>query len=287
MIGNIPRYLPALRVHAWGGFGSQLFTAHLILKIKERYPKRRIKVVLHTSGVTKRLPEIKFDELGVSTNLIDDHKRYRKVQDTKNDSSSQRFNKSVKSKLLAVLEWSRFIQNANTDNSFESVRTWTLALRGHYTQLTLEKHLVGSLYEFLFLGFQSDSRNQKSLAIHYRMGDLLVLHNKSPIAPPRVEGVVEKLEQALILNATLLTDSSRADVAYFLEKSKTLKHLRVEKYESKFTLRICIDADIFIGTNAKISIWAAIFRGFVFNKNSFLPTELSWCKIPRKYLDFY
>jgi hypothetical protein len=287
MIRTISRYLPALRVHTWGGFGSQLFTAHLILKIKERYPVRRIKIVLHTSGVTKRLPEIIFDSLGVRTHLIDDHKRNRGLQGAKDSPRSAGFNKSVRLKLLAMLEWSKLIQNANTDTSFESVRTWTLALRGHYTQLTLEKHLVGLLYEFLFSEFESHLYDKQGLAIHYRMGDLLVLHNKSPIAPSRVEGVVEKLEQASLLNSILLTDSSSKDAACFLEKSKTLMYFKVENHESRATLRICAEADIFIGTNAKISIWAAIFRTFVFNKDSFLPTELSWCKIPGEYLDFY
>ena len=287
MIKSITNYLPALRVHTWGGFGSQLFTAYLILKIKERYPARRIKVVLHTSGVTKRLPEIIFDDLGVRTHLVDDHKRNRGPRGVKDSPSSKGFNKSFRLKLLAMLEWSKLIQNANTDTSFDSVRTWTLALRGHYTQLTLEKNLVCLLYEFLFSEFESDLCHRHGLAIHYRMGDLLVLQNKSPISPSRVEGVVDNLEQSPLLNTILLTDSSRKDVACFLEESKTLRNFRVENHESGATLRICTDADIFIGTNAKISIWAAIFRGFVFNKNSFLPRELSWCKIPSKYLDFY
>jgi hypothetical protein len=55
LINSIP-----LRVHCWGGLGSQLYALSTVHDLKLKYPKRRIKLVLHTSGVTKRLSELDF-----------------------------------------------------------------------------------------------------------------------------------------------------------------------------------------------------------------------------------
>ena len=52
------RFLPPLRIHSWGGLGSQLFAIALAEELKVIFPKRSFKIVLHTGGVTRRLPEI-------------------------------------------------------------------------------------------------------------------------------------------------------------------------------------------------------------------------------------
>ena len=66
MIGWLAYILPALRVHSWGGFGSQLFAAHAILRIQKLFPYRRIKVIIHSSGVTKRTKEVDFSLIGIN-----------------------------------------------------------------------------------------------------------------------------------------------------------------------------------------------------------------------------
>ncbi len=72
---KINSFLPALRVHTWGGFGSQLFTAYLILKLQRDIPQRSIVAVNHTSGVSRRTTEFDFDSLGVASRQIEDFKR--------------------------------------------------------------------------------------------------------------------------------------------------------------------------------------------------------------------
>ena len=42
----------------WGGLGSQLFGVSLVHSLKKRFPNRSIITVLHSSGVTRRDPEI-------------------------------------------------------------------------------------------------------------------------------------------------------------------------------------------------------------------------------------
>ena len=49
-----------IRVHCWGGLGSQLYALSTAYDLKIKYPKRKIKLVLHTGGVTKRVSELDF-----------------------------------------------------------------------------------------------------------------------------------------------------------------------------------------------------------------------------------
>ena len=51
---RINSLLPEIRVHTWGGFGSQLFTAHLILRLKYRFPGRNIKVIIELAKKIKK-----------------------------------------------------------------------------------------------------------------------------------------------------------------------------------------------------------------------------------------
>ena len=52
--------MPSIKIHCWGGIGSQLFTLALALDLNKRYPKRPIKFIFHTGGVTRRSLEIDF-----------------------------------------------------------------------------------------------------------------------------------------------------------------------------------------------------------------------------------
>ena len=47
-----------LRIHCWGGLGSQLYAVALIYDLLKRFPKRKITLYLHTSGATRRHSEI-------------------------------------------------------------------------------------------------------------------------------------------------------------------------------------------------------------------------------------
>ena len=143
--------LPALRIHSWGGFGSQLFTAYVVLRIQKQYPGRRIKVVIHTSGVTRRESEFDFQVLGVNFLQKEDYKRNTILYEKGSDSAPLHVSmiKNAKSILYFILKFLRLVQSADSDSSYNLIRFWTLALRGHYTRLTLDKALVEHLYQNL------------------------------------------------------------------------------------------------------------------------------------------
>lgn len=278
-MNQILRFFPALQVHSWGGFGSQLYTAFVILKLQQSYPGRRIKVVIHTSGVTRMVKEFNFGSLGVQVVQIEDFKSTKSLSTTNKYQPQciSSFLSVSKQLLLKVLVQLRILVKVNTDDSFELITFWTMSLRGHYTNLTLDKPLVDSLYRVLFTEESQFKSRNCDLVVHYRLGDLLTLPQKHPISVERVERVLEKLKVDLG-SLVLLSDSKGEDLVKFLESSKLLKFSKSSNYDPIKTLRICIDAEKFVGTGAKLSLWAATFRYFVHGKVSFLPTDVNWAR---------
>ena len=276
-MNQILRFLPALRVHSWGGFGSQLFTAYVVIKIQKQFPNRRIKVVIHTSGVTRRVSEFDFETLGVKVIQVEDFKGTESQNTVQKIPShySSNLSKMLKRLLLQVFSWTRLVQSADTDLSFNLISLWTISLRGHYTRLALDESIVQSLYQAVFPRETQCMTNGRELVVHYRLGDLLNLDEKQPISIERVDRILETIS-AHLSQPVLLSDSKGADLATFLEHSTILKFSTPLNFCPNETLRICIDADNFVGTGAKISLWAAIFRYYIYQKESFLPRELDW-----------
>ena len=188
--------------------------------------------------------------------------------------NSLKLSKKIAFRVLKAL---RMVQSADTNQSFDSVSLWTLALRGHYTRLTLDKELISSLYKILFdnRGFQKSTNG--SAIIHYRLGDLINLVEKSPISPERVEKVLE-LAGPKIESIKVLSDSSESEYRNFVTGSRVLSSLTVENLEPLPSLWLCITSNVFIGTGTKLSLWTAIFRDIMHNERSFLPNELKWAE---------
>lgn len=288
MLSQAISLLPALRVHSWGGFGSQLFTAYVILKVQKRYPGRRIKVIVHTSGVTRRISEFDFTKLSAQVVQIEDFDNRETRRKTAINPISQSLNilESLKKFYFRILKALHMVQTADTNQSFDSISLWTLALRGHYTRLTLDKELITSLYRVLFdnRGFQI-STNGPAI-IHYRLGDLINLIEKSPISPERVEKVLE-LAGPRIESTKVLSDSSENEYRNFVTGSRILSSLTLENLEPLPSLWLCITSNVFIGTGAKLSLWASIFREIMHNERSFLPNELKWAEEIGLKADWY
>jgi hypothetical protein len=288
MLSRAFSLLPTLRVHSWGGFGSQLFTAYVILKVQKRYPGRRIKVIVHTSGVTRRVSEFDFTKLNAQVVQIEDFASINRQHKTATNLLPKTLNiiKLLKKIAFRVLKALRMVQSADTNQSFDSISLWTLALRGHYTRLTLDKELITSLYKILSdnRGFQRSINS--SAIIHYRLGDLINLVEKSPISPERVEKVLE-LAGPKIESTKVLSDSSESEYRNFVTGSRVLSSLTLENLEPLPSLRLCITSSMFIGTGTKLSLWAAIFRDIMHNERSFLPNELKWAEEIGLKADWY
>jgi hypothetical protein len=269
--------LPPLRVHSWGGFGSQLFTAYLILKLQQQIPGRNILVINHTSGVSRRTTEFDFRSLGVESRQIEDFKGRKEsaIGFKSNQGMLNRVFQFLKQLVVRFLKGTKIIVEANSDISLSSFKPWTLALRGHYTNIGLENDLVKNLYTLLINSQHQAKEYSSKVVVHYRLGDLLTLKEKSIVNPERIDAILSPLISKQIV-PMLLTDSTQDELRSYSSRSSTLQKCIPVTLDPLGTLQFCIDADIFVGTGAKISLWAAIFRQYQFRRTSYLPSELKW-----------
>lgn len=276
ILHKIYKVFPAIRIHVWGGLGSQLYAAHLILKLRERYPNRRIRLLIHTSGVTRRECELDFGWLGVTQKQIDDFDWKHKTNSVDNSVKYRtKFYKAGLNLFRKMLDLMSIVKTGNDDTSLKCVKPWTLSLRGHYTLLKLERSRISALFDFLLANSPELNLDPFSLTIHYRLGDLLELSAKGPIEPKRIESLFKECKVPS-QNTCILSDSSEKELARVLKDAPLLKSLKLLNTTPLETLAYCVQAEKFIGTNAKLSMWAAIFRSLLFDKESYLPYEMRW-----------
>ena len=121
-----------LQIHVWGGLGSQMHACFLSHRIQSDFPKRKVSLIFHSSGVTRRPPEV----LGLLGNLdyriVDDFVGHQNQINLK-----RRFRKEFKQRFF-----SRFhiIESCNNEIEYKRLRSWTLQARGHYSNLNLSSN---------------------------------------------------------------------------------------------------------------------------------------------------
>ena len=255
-----------LRVHSWGGLGSQLFVLALIYDLRRKFPKKKILLVHHTSGVSRRLFELEsILESNVSLKLIDDYKSDQDINQNKNK-------KILKYILIKTIKniFEKFCISLNIDKNpdIDKIKPWTTMIRGHYSKrLISDDFLNHCIVKFTNHNYYFLS---KTLVIHYRLGDLINLPNKSIIEPnyviEKIRKIVEtdKLEQILVYSDTI------SEAKKLLSPIDNLFNFIQFSDESTFTVvQNAISSKHFIGTNSKVSIWISKFR-----KYQNIPTEL-------------
>jgi len=261
------RFLPPLRIHIWGGLGSQLFGVSVAHDLSNRFRGRKIKLVLHTSGVTHRVPEVIRLFPAFDYELRDDYSGAKLSENSSGPALIDSFRVLLKKSMRFLF----FLQTANDDDEFSRVKVWTISLRGHYSY----RSITHEFYCFLEKSIREvegiDSVDQKSTCvIHYRLGDLLELQEKSPIP---VEVIFDELEKArhklFFIDVVIFSDSPKVA----LERFSNLAAEKVSAPEANTfeVLANSIRADYFIGTSSKISFWIAGLRASIFESSSSLP----------------
>jgi hypothetical protein len=215
--------------------------------------QRDILLVFHTSGVTERPLEL---VLPVKRTFI------KQVQDFDSQEANL-FPKENRFSLNAFISSlvKRLIIKAHlvlTEENHSVPKFWTFQLRGHYSSEPIDPILLNSFFELLLgeFGCVIDSDNDVP-AIQYRLGDLLHLEGKSPIPVERFEGFVAALpidQKRLIV----LSDSPRIAEELLLRRYPI--EVTSHSLSPWITILECSSRQHFLGTNSKISIWAAIIR---------------------------
>lgn len=257
---------PPLRIHIWGGLGSQLFAIALAFKIQNDFPKRELLLVLHSSGVTQRRPEVceLFPEFTYQE--VDDFSD-RKTHDSNIASTSL---KSTFKLLLKNCVVSTGLLAEENDGKTRTVRRWTLSVRGHYFHREVNKEFILILSSRLkkVLKINTGIYREK-IILHYRLGDLLELTNKTNINPQRIAKIL--LEEFEGKEVTIFSDSPETAISLLKAYTRGIK-LNFEDLNTTNTIWAASNANVFFGTSSKVSYWILLLR-FMLNQNSknFMP----------------
>lgn len=262
--------LPSVRIHTWGGLGSQLYALALSIDIETITLNRKKRFITHSGGTTKRFSEISF--YTQNTKAVDD---FTLIQ--QNSGKSVNFRKRLKKFLKKSISFLGLYAECNTNEDLKSLKPWVVFIRGHYSHRQVSIKSVRTIFEEIQKNYLSNDvlKEEKQFALHYRLGDLETISEKSPIKFQRIQKKIVEIiadNNHQILNLYSDTINSVKQSFYGLDLGLEVK------FEDQLTLKTiyeCVMSQTFIGTNSKISYWIAIFRsGLKPTGSTYLPLEI-------------
>ena len=263
----VSRFLPNIKIHAWGGLGSQLYALALSIDLDGNFTTREVNIVAHSSGVTRRAPEYA---------IYSDEIEYK---DDFSKSPTRNFHvfNSIKNIVKALLLRIGVYAYCNSDNEVEMLKKWVIIIRGHYTYRTLSFATISKVYSRINNAsnlLDSDFMTN-SLAIHYRLGDLETLGYKSPIRTERfIDFIKDIVSKNQIEKICVYSDSPETAIKNLKALLPSLNFVQRNLSPIDSVLESS-QATFFIGTNSKLSTWIALFRTVSAKSNaSYLPMEM-------------
>ena len=258
-----------LRIHCWGGLGSQLLALNYYLRVQELYPRKRIILVLHTGGITARNSEIDFLNDKINLLKVDDYRVGSKDKQSLTTDSNSMFN-FVKVSIKSLANNFRFV--ITDDKKVLKVKFWTFSVRCTYTSNILRKQDIVHMADIL--GIISNSSEQNFTGVHYRMGDLPTLKPSALVPLDSVSKVINDLVKAgtVIDKVRIYSDSIIENSNLQLPKEIDSEWKSVDTLQ---TISELSKARYFIGTSSKVSLWVAIFRWALNTPGDvYLPTSI-------------
>lgn len=270
----ITKFLPKIEIHCWGGLGSQLFAVVLRLELEAQYPSRQFIIVCHDNGVTQRSSEISLFFPG-SVVSVKDYAYSNPNKVGSRLSKAVNVKQILRNLIVSLLRLSSIIVDGDRNLGLAKIRLWTLQVRGHYSERKLDRFALNQVRSMISHAIQVrdfDSDSHK-LFVHYRLGDLLTLQEKSPISSERILPIIQDVHSRVGLRIKLFSDTP--DTAINLLAVGKFPVDVARDYNVLATLWILVNSQYFIGTNSKISLWAVILNGeSTFRVESYLPYEL-------------
>lgn len=260
---------PTLRIHCWGGLGSQLQALSFYLMVQSKFPNRNLQLILHTGGITERRSEIDF--VSGRINLVSIHDFKNKVEKT-NINFLFRFNLRSIFKNLArnIFDYSRFI--ITNENRVMAIMPWTTQVRCSYSNIELSSDLIKNLGEIV--QFPTKKIDNSFIGVHLRIGDLVALKPESLVDTSTINKLINNLDQKeKILNKVIVYSDSELNLDSFNSLiGFTIQLRNIDTINTIFDLT---GPRVFIGTNSKVSLWVAIFRyGYKIPGIILLPTSI-------------
>jgi len=250
-----------------------LYAWALFEDLRVRFPRRRIVLVMHNSGVTKRDQELSnfFDSGEIS--VIGDYK-----PKTQNENGGpSRFRVECLVVLKKFLHILGLIASANSDNECSKIRPWVLSLRGHYTKRLISNTSIQKILDSLestpiAVGGHSDG---PIIGLHFRLGDLLALDSKTPLAVSRITRGLNLGNLLEEFSVCLVFSDSPKEAESLLRVSFPLVQFVYRQASPQTTILELLQVHTFVGTPSKISEWVALIRIHTSSSpNVFLPSEM-------------
>ena len=253
-----------LRIHCWGGLGSQLYAWALYEDIVLKYPHRTFVLLLHNSGLTKRSSDLQFLKSDIDIHEIHDFKSG--VEEVPNLSGQDKV-PNLRNILKSCAVRSKFLVYIDNDQDMNRLRFWTMSVRGHYSmRIISDKTLKMMRYRAMKCGkdwfntLSEENDFKDSLSIHIRLGDLLLLKTKKPITFDLVARQLNSIiaRNSRLSNLIVASDSpalALAEISIRLSKSLSVEIVDEDPWS---TITKLVKTNYFLGTNSKISVWVSL-----------------------------
>ena len=254
-----------LKVHCWGGLGSQFYALSVATDLSVRFKARRIVLVLHSSGVTRRESEL---DSFIPSNIV-----IQKIDDFSEINLSVisikgKFKHHVILIIKNLFILTGFLSNANSQQEYNLIRPWVLAVRGHYTGVKISDNAYRIILTGLNLSAMVKNDFSQVVCVHYRLGDLLLLTQKSSIFPGQmVSKITEVVDKYQSPDLIVFSDSS--DKARELLRKYGLKMPASFKDSTTINvIRDCVNADFLLALILKfhsglLTCLATLVRSFI------------------------
>jgi len=265
--------LPSIRVHCWGGLGSQLYAWSLIVQLKEKYPNRNFVLMAHSSGVTRRENELNLVVSDFEIIQVDDFKQTATFNSNANSMHTVAWFFRLILRLTA--NFSKLNLSPDKDSNLPKIFLWTRSIRGHYSYLAIPDKVIDQILKFSCLVQQTPENGFPSIGLHYRLGDLTTLSNKSPMPEARLSSVLSSVAKSSTCNSIKLFSDSPELAKKRLNDIEPLLQICLVEASIWETISYLSRTTIFVGTHSKISIWVCLLR-LVCNENGsiYVPEEL-------------
>jgi hypothetical protein len=257
------QFYPSIKVHCWGGFGSQLNALALAHRLNEGFARRKITLVIHEGGRHNAIFEL--EDIDLSDFNIELKSHLNGSNYVIKNNSKAHINKIAKYFLRKL----GFYNSCDSLHDLHKLKPWVLIIRGSYNLFPTETFL-----NFLNAQLIEIRLKQKfDVVIHYRLGDLINLQEKDPIEASILVDLLKTIEKKHEMkNITLLTSDPEIASSLF-QKIDSRIASKISSYYAKpiEVLNFGISGKIFIGTNSKMSLWPIWLRTINNSVDNYLP----------------
>ena len=258
------------QIHCWGGLGSQMYAWALFERLQVKFPNKNFRLVFHAGGVTKRSPDLELFFLNNEKVFVQDFKSSENLNSDK--SSNKKLKNTIKKSFIGaskkVLISTGFVASANNELEFSKLKPWVVSVRGHYSELRIDLETImfmktraensGSNFRIIL------NQNEDLDVLHYRLGDLMSLAEKSPIDTKRIANAIQETKVGTTRALLVLSDSPSQAVELLQREDPEIRvKLDDGSLDAWQSLMAMSNAHTFIGTSSKLSIWAIIFRALL------------------------